>query len=70
MEISLKNNTKVNNIDIDLLHVYNNEYDYQYHEKMINMINFIIIKFNETDDFKCKIYQMNKLYAIIYAKQN
>ena len=50
---------KVNNIDIDLLPIYNNEDELQYYEKMIRMINYIIIKFNETNDFKCKIYNMN-----------
>ena len=34
------------------------------------MINFIIIKFNESNDLKGKVYHMNELYSIIYAKEN
>ena len=70
MEYSLQDNIKVNTLDIGLLPIDNNDAEFQYYEKMIRIVNLIIIKFNETNDFKCKVYHMNELYSIIYAKDN
>ena len=55
MEYSLQDNIKINTLDIDLLPINNKDVEYQYYEKMIRMVNLIIIKFNETNDFKCKV---------------
>ena len=70
MDYSLHDNIKINTLDIDLLPIDNKDAEYQYYEKIIRMVNLIIIKFNETNDLKCKVYHMNELYSIIYAKEN
>ena len=64
------NNIKVDTLDFDILPIDNKDTEYQYYEKMIRLVNLIIIKFNETHDFKCKVHHMNELYSIIYANEN
>lgn len=46
-----------------------NEEDKDYIMSIINMVNDIITSFNNADTYQQKVYYINQLYGLIYAKE-
>ena len=66
MKYSIKDNIKINSVDMSMLKINDKDVQYAYFEKHINKINSLIFKFNESNELKRKEHYMNIVKSMIY----